>query len=52
VVDIVHTTDMPPRDVSLRIMMTAVRVLAAREALRSEPDEDVRQEFERLLEDA
>jgi hypothetical protein len=52
VVDIVHTTDMPPGDVSLRIMMTADRVLAAREALRSEPDDDVRQEFERLLEDA
>jgi len=33
-------------------MMTADRVLAARDALRSEPDDDVRQEFERLLADA
>jgi hypothetical protein len=52
VVDIMHTTDMTPRDVSIRIMMTADRVLAARDALRSEPDDDVRQEFERLLADA
>jgi hypothetical protein len=35
-----------------RILVTADRVLAARDALRSEPDEAVRQEFERLLEDA
>jgi hypothetical protein len=35
-----------------RILLTADRVLAARDALRSEPDEAVRQEFERLLEDA
>jgi hypothetical protein len=35
-----------------RIVRTADRVLAARDALMSEPDEDVRQEFERLLEDA
>lgn len=37
---------------ALRIFCTADRVLAARDALMSEPDEDVRQEFERLLEDA
>lgn len=37
---------------ALRIFCTADRVLAARDALRSEPDEAVRQEFERLLEDA
>jgi hypothetical protein len=37
---------------TLRILLTADRVLAARDALRSEPDEAVRQEFERLLEDA
>lgn len=36
----------------LRIFCTADRVLAARDALKSEPDADVRQEFERLLEDA
>jgi hypothetical protein len=35
-----------------RIMRTADRVLAARDALMSEPDDAVRQEFERLLEDA
>jgi hypothetical protein len=37
---------------AVRILITADRVLAARDALRSEPDEAVRQEFERLLEDA
>ncbi len=37
---------------TIRILATADRVLAARDALRSEPDEAVRQEFERLLEDA
>jgi hypothetical protein len=36
----------------MRITRTADRVLAARDALRSEPDEAVREEFERLLEDA
>jgi len=35
-----------------RIMGTANRVLAARDALMSEPDDTVRQEFGRLLEDA
>lgn len=35
-----------------RIMGTANRVLAARDALMSEPDTEVREEFERLLEDA
>jgi hypothetical protein len=35
-----------------RIVRIADRVLAARDALMSEPDESVRQEFERLLEDA
>jgi hypothetical protein len=35
-----------------RIFRTADRVLAARDALLSEPDDDVREEFERLLEDA
>jgi hypothetical protein len=38
--------------VHLRIVRAADRVLAARDALLSEPDEAVRQEFERLLEDA
>jgi hypothetical protein len=33
----------------MRIVCTADRVLAARDALKSEPDDDVRQEFERLL---
>lgn len=37
---------------SMRIFSMADRVLAARDALRSEPDDDVREEFERLLEDA
>jgi hypothetical protein len=37
---------------SLRIFCTADRVLAARDALKSEPDDDVREEFERLFEDA
>lgn len=37
---------------TLRIVCTADRVLAARDALMSMPDDDVRQEFERLLEDA
>jgi hypothetical protein len=36
----------------MRIVRTADRVLAARDALRSEPDDAVREEFERLLEDA
>lgn len=36
----------------LRIVRMADRVLAARDALMSEPDANVRQEFERLLEDA
>jgi hypothetical protein len=40
------------RATAMRIMGMADRVLAARDALRSEPDESVRQEFERLLEDA
>jgi hypothetical protein len=35
-----------------RIVCAADRVLAARDALMSMPDDDVRQEFERLLEDA
>lgn len=35
-----------------RTFRTADRVLAARDALMSEPDDDVRGEFERLLEDA
>ena len=36
----------------LHILATADRVLAARDALWSEPDEEVRAEFERLLQDA
>lgn len=36
----------------MRIARTADRVLAARAALKSEPDDVVREEFERLLEDA
>ena len=35
-----------------RTFRTADRVLAARDALMSEPDDDAREEFERLLEDA
>ena len=37
---------------AMRTLRTADRVLAARDALMSEPDDDVREEFERLLEDA
>jgi hypothetical protein len=51
-VAIANATNMSLADVRVRIMVTADRVLAARDALRSEPDEAVRQEFERLLEDA
>lgn len=36
----------------LRVLYTANCVLRAREALRREPDDDVRKELERLLEDA
>lgn len=36
----------------LHVLATADRVLAARAALRSEPDHAVREEFERLLQDA
>jgi len=36
----------------LRVLCTADRVLAARAALMSEPDEAVREEFERLLQEA
>jgi len=39
-------------DTRLRVLCTADRVLAARDALMSEPDDSVRVEFERLLEDA
>lgn len=39
-------------DSTLRVMCTADRVLRARHALRSEPDEQVRGELERLLADA
>jgi hypothetical protein len=35
-----------------RVLATADRVLRARDALRSEPDDQVRRELERLLEDA
>jgi hypothetical protein len=35
-----------------QVLVTADRVLAARDALRSEPDPTAREEFERLLEDA
>lgn len=41
-----------PRQDIMRIMGTANRVLAARDALMSEPDTSVREELERLLEDA
>jgi hypothetical protein len=37
---------------TLRVLSTADRVLRARDALRSEPDEQIRGELERLLEDA
>lgn len=37
---------------TIRTLRTADRVLAARDALISEPDDDVREQFERLLEDA
>lgn len=36
----------------VRVLCTADRVLAARDALMSEPDEAVREEFERLLQEA
>ena len=51
-IGVVNATDVTLTDVRVRIMVIADRVLAARDALRSEPDEAVRQEFERLLEDA
>jgi hypothetical protein len=35
-----------------RVLCTADRVLRARDALRSEPDDQIRKELERLLEDA
>jgi hypothetical protein len=35
-----------------RLLFMADRVLAARQALRSEPDDAIREEFERLLQDA
>ena len=35
-----------------RVLIMANHVLAARNALKSEPDENVREEFERLLSDA
>ncbi len=37
---------------ALHVLITADRVLAARDALRSEPDDSAREEFERLLQDA
>jgi hypothetical protein len=37
---------------ALHVLITADRVLAARDALRTEPDDLARAEFERLLEDA
>ena len=39
-------------DARSRVLCAADRVLAARDALMSEPDDSVREEFERLLEDA
>jgi hypothetical protein len=39
-------------DVRIRTLAIAQHVLAAREALFSEPDDTVREEFERLLQDA
>jgi hypothetical protein len=44
--------DPMPGMVALHVLATADRVLAARAALRSEPDSEVREEFERLLQDA
>lgn len=41
-----------PGLVALHVLATADRVLAARAALRSEPNSEVREEFERLLQDA
>lgn len=46
-----HIDDTPGMRV-LHVLATADRVLAARAALRSEPDSEVREEFERLLQDA
>ena len=39
-------------DPKAHVLFTADRVLRARDALRSEPDDVVRKELERLLEDA
>jgi hypothetical protein len=39
-------------DPAAHVLLTADRVLRARDALRSEPDDGVRKELERLLEDA
>jgi hypothetical protein len=44
--------DMKPAIEALRIFHAADRVLAARDALRSEPDDAVRHELEQLLADA
>lgn len=49
---VVHSWSDMETVTTIRILCTADRVLAARDALRSEPDESVRQEFGRLLEDA
>ena len=40
--------ELPERDSALLLDM----LLAARDALRSEPDDSAREEFERLLQDA
>jgi hypothetical protein len=44
--------DSMPGLAALHVLATADRVLAARAALRSEPDSEVREEFGRLLQDA
>lgn len=44
--------DQTPGMAALHVLATADRVLAARAALRSEPDSTVRQELARLLQDA
>ena len=39
-------------DAARHVLATADRVLAARDALRTEPDDSAREEFGRLLQDA
>ena len=47
-----HTLVLTEGSAEVRVLSAANHVLAARDALMSEPDDSVREEFERLLEDA